>query len=35
LFDRLPYAKTPEDYRKLTPLRLDRTEFDAALPQWG
>ena len=34
VFDRLPYARTPEDYRKLTPLHLDRSEFDAALPQW-
>lgn len=35
LFERLPYATTPEDYRKLTPPHLDRSEFDAALPQWG
>lgn len=35
LFERLPHAKTPEDYRNLTPLHLDREEFDAALPQWG
>jgi transposase len=35
LFERLPYAKTPEDYWKLTPSHLDRSEFDAALPQWG
>ena len=35
LFERLPYAATPEDYRKLTPPHLDRKEFDAALPQWG
>jgi transposase len=30
LFERLPYATTPEDYRKLTPLHLDRNEFAAA-----
>jgi len=35
LFERLPYAKTTEDYRKLTPQHLDRKEFDAAFPQWG
>ena len=35
LFERLPYARTPEDYRKLTPQHLDRKEFDAAVPQWG
>jgi transposase len=35
IFERLPYAKTPEDYRKLTPPYLDRNEFDASLPQWG
>ncbi len=35
LFERLPYAKTPQDYRKLTPLHLDHSEFDAALPQWA
>lgn len=35
LFERLPYAKTPEDYRKLTPLHIDRNDFDASLPQWG
>jgi len=35
LFERLPYARTPEDYRNLTPLHLDRKEFDAALPPWG
>ena len=35
LFERLPYATTPEDYRKLTPPHLDRNEFDSALPQWG
>ena len=35
LFERLPYARTPEDYRQLTPLPLNRKEFDAALPQWG
>lgn len=35
LFERLPYAKTPEDYKKLTPPHLDRSEFDASLPQWG
>ena len=35
LFERLPYARTPENYRKLTPQRLDRNEFNAALPQWG
>ena len=29
LFERLPYASTPEDYRKLTPLYLDRNEFHA------
>jgi transposase len=31
LFERLPYAKTKDDYRKLTPQHLDRSEFDAAL----
>jgi len=35
LFERLPYARTSEDYRKLTPLHLDRKEFDTAFPQWG
>jgi transposase len=35
LFERLPYATTPEDYRKLTPMHLDRTEFFAALPGCG
>lgn len=35
LFERLPYAKTPEDYKKLAPPHLDRGEFDASLPQWG
>jgi len=35
LFERLPYATTPEDYRKLTPLHLDRNEFDAVPLQWG
>jgi transposase len=35
LFERLPYAKTTEDYLKLTPLHLDKAEFDAARPQWG
>lgn len=35
LFERLPYARTSEDYRKLTPLHLDRKEFDSAFPQWG
>jgi transposase len=35
LFERLPYATTTEDYRKLTPMHLDRSEFDALLPQWG
>ncbi len=32
VFERLPYAATPEDYRKLTPLYLDRDEFEAANP---
>ncbi len=32
VFDRLPYAATPEDYRKLTPLYLDKNEFEAANP---
>lgn len=35
LFEKLPYAKNPEDYRKLTPMHLDRNDFDASLPQWG
>jgi len=35
LFERLPYAKTPEDYRKLTPLHLDRNEINAAHTTWG
>ena len=35
IFERLPYVTTPEDYRKLTPLYLDRNDFDASLPQWG
>ena len=35
IFERLPYAKTPEDYRKLIPPYLDRNEFEASLPQWG
>lgn len=35
LFERLPYAKTTEDYRKLTPLHLDCNDFDAAFPKWG
>lgn len=32
LFERLPYAETEEDYRKLTPPHLDCDEFHAALP---
>ena len=32
LFERLPYATTPEDCRKLTPLYLDRSEFGAKVP---
>jgi len=35
LFERLPYAKTFEDYRKLAPQRIDRKELAAAFPQWG
>jgi len=35
VFERLPHATTPEDYRKLTPPHLDKGEFDAALPRWG
>ena len=35
LFERLPYAKSTEDYRKLTPQHLDRNEFETAIPQWG
>jgi transposase len=35
IFERLPYAKTPKDYRKLTPQHLDRDEFEASIPQWG
>lgn len=35
LFDRLPYATTQDDYRKLTPPHIDRSEFDAAIPMWG
>lgn len=35
LFERLPYANTPADYRRLTPQHLDRSEFAAAFPQWG
>lgn len=35
LFERLPYAKTQDDYRKLTPPHLDRIDFDASVPQWG
>jgi transposase len=35
LFERLPYAKTSADCRKLTPSHLDRSEFDVAIPQWG
>jgi transposase len=31
IFQRLPYAATPDDYRKLTPLHLDRNEFDSSL----
>lgn len=31
LFERLPYAKTTEDYRRLTPLHMDRTEFDGVI----
>lgn len=31
IFEKLPYATTPEDYRKLTPLHLDRKEFDSSL----
>jgi transposase len=30
IFEKLPYATTPQDYRKLTPLHLDRNEFDAS-----
>jgi transposase len=32
LFERLPYAKTSEDYKKLAPPHLDRNEFDASPP---
>lgn len=35
LFERLPYAKSMEDYRKLTPQHLDRNEFNSEIPQWG
>lgn len=35
IFERLPYATTTEDCRKLTPMCLDRKDFDASLPQWG
>jgi transposase len=35
LFERLPYAKTFEDYRKLAPQCIDRKELDTAFPQWG
>lgn len=35
IFERLTYAKTPEDYRKLTPQHLNRKDFDASLTQWG
>jgi len=35
IFERLPYARTPEDYRKLTPQYLDRNDFHASFPQWG
>lgn len=35
LFERLPYAVTPEDYRRLTPQHIDRTEFAVAFSQWG
>jgi len=35
LFERLPYARTSTDYRKLTPLHPNRSEFDAAIPTWG
>ena len=35
IFEKLPYATTLEDYRKLTPMHLDRNDFDAPLPQRG
>ena len=35
IFEKLPHATTLEDYRKLTPMHLDRNDFDAPLPQWG
>jgi transposase len=35
IFERLPYARTTDDYRKLTPMHLDRNDFDASLHQWG
>jgi len=35
LFERLLYAETREDYRKLTPLHINRNEFDAACKGWG
>jgi transposase len=31
LFERLPYATAPEDYRKLTPPHMDWTEFEPTL----
>jgi transposase len=35
IFERLPYADKPDDYRKLTPQHLDHNDFNASLPQWG
>jgi transposase len=35
IFERLPYAKKPDDYRKLTPQHLDHNDFNASLSQWG
>ncbi|MBI5741195.1 MAG: transposase [Nitrospirae bacterium] len=35
IFEKLPFSTTPEDYRKLTPLHLDRNQFDTSLSQWG
>lgn len=34
LFERLPYAKTQEDYKKLTPQHLDRNVFEATHAKW-
>jgi len=35
IFENLPYARTEEDYRKLTPQYLDRNDFNTSSQRWG